>query len=544
MKDKDNIQTSEVTEAAENTVENTVDTKAAGTTEITKEDVEREQELDVQDELKKKRFKKKLIRRIAIIFIIILLLLTFFSNTIMNYSLPEISTVTVSRGSVSEKVRCQGTVEVSKDLEVTVSGERVVKEVLVEDGDEVKEGDVIMVFDASENDAIAEAEKELETMEIDYEKTKLGRSEKDNTTAKAVTSAKTNLENAQAALEKAKSDEAGLAAAKAEQDAAQQEYNTKNAEVEGLQAQVDAYESLEDKSSVNIDELIAQLGTAKEELSLLSATLEEKKNAVLAYEGTTSVADAEKDVEDKTTAYNDALETDAKQQRTDSRTAQSDALSDQQTEEKIEEQRKKIEKLKAADDTKEIKATGTGIISGITAKAGDKVSKESPIASIQLADSGYEMTCTIDKKDAMKLKVGNEASPENVWEDDVTGVVRSIKADPTDPNQKSVVKFNIKGSVQAGQTIQLAVGDKAGKYDTVVPNNAVKEDSNGKFVYVVNVKATPLGNRYIVDKVKVDVVASDSNNSAIQGEVGEYSNIVTNSSKPLDNGQQVRLAEK
>ena len=115
------------------------------TTEISREMVENEKKLDKEEELKRLRFRKKLIRRIAIIFIIALLLLTFFSNTIMNYSLPEISTVTVSRGSVSEKVRCQGTVEVSKDIDVTVSGERVVKEVLVEDGDEVKEGDVIKI---------------------------------------------------------------------------------------------------------------------------------------------------------------------------------------------------------------------------------------------------------------------------------------------------------------------------------------------------------------------------------------------------------------
>ena len=200
--------------------------------------------------------------------------------------------------------------------------------------------------------------------------------------------------------------------------------------------------------------------------------------------------------------------------------------------------------MKNASDLKEVKATGTGIISGLTAKEGDKVNNETTLANIQLADSGYEMTCSIDKKDAMKLKVGNEAQPENVWEDDVIGVVRSIKADTTDPNQKSIVKFNIKGSVQAGQTIQLAVGDKSGKYDTVVPNNAVKEDSNGNFVYVVNVKATPLGNRYIVEKVKVEVIASDTNNAAIRGEVSEYSNVVVNASKPLDNGQQVRLADK
>ena len=523
MKDKDNIQTSEVT----------------------REDVEREQQLDVQDELKKKRFKKKLIRRIAIIFVIILLLLTFFSNTIMNYSLPEISTVTVSQGSVSEKVRCQGTVEVSKDVELTVSGERVVKEVLVEDGDEVKEGDVIMVFDASENDAIAAAESELEDLEINYQKELLDRNSTDDETAKTLQNARNELNKAQAALDAAKAAETNLAAAKAEEATAQTAYDEKNVEVTGLQTQVDAYTSMEGYSGdVDVDSLINQLAAAKEELATLEVTLNEKKAVVASYEGTTSVADAQAEVDTKTEALQEAQEAANKQSIQNSKTAQSNALSDQMTEKKIEEQRKKVEKLKAQDDCKELKATGTGIISGLTAKAGDKLEAEATVANIQLADSGYEMTCSIDKKDAMKLKVGNEAQPENIWEDDVTGVVRSIKADTSDPNQKSIVKFNVKGSVQAGQTLQLAVGDKAGKYDTVVPNNAVKEGSDGKFVYVVNVKATPLGNRYIVDKVKVDVIASDTNNSAIQGEVSEYSNIVTNSSKPLDNGQQVRLAEK
>ena len=60
---------------------------------------------------------------------------------------------------------------------------------------------------------------------------------------------------------------------------------------------------------------------------------------------------------------------------------------------------------------------------------------------------------------------------------------------------------------------------------------------------MVKVRATPLGNRYIVKKVKVEVVASDTINSAIQGEISEYDNVITNSSKPLDNGQQVRLSD-
>ena len=139
--------------------------------------------------------------------------------------------------------------------------------------------------------------------------------------------------------------------------------------------------------------------------------------------------------------------------------------------------------------------------------------------------------------------MGNEATVENIWDDNATSTIKSIKADPSNPNQQSIVKFSVKGDVQVGETLQFAVGEKAGKYDTVVPNNAVKDDIDGKYVYVVKVKATPLGNRYIIKKQKVEVIASDTTNSAIQGEVSEYDNVVTNASKPLDNGQQVRLSE-
>ena len=39
-------------------------------------------------EVKEKSGKRELIKSIAIVFLVVLLLLTFFSNTIMNYSLP------------------------------------------------------------------------------------------------------------------------------------------------------------------------------------------------------------------------------------------------------------------------------------------------------------------------------------------------------------------------------------------------------------------------------------------------------------------------
>lgn len=77
----------------------------------------------------------------------------------------------------------------------------------------------------------------------------------------------------------------------------------------------------------------------------------------------------------------------------------------------------------------------------------------------------------------------------------------------------------------------------------MVPNNAIREDSKGKFVLVVQVKGTPLGNRYKVKRADVDVLASDDTSSGVSGGVYEYDNVVTNSSKPLEEGMQVRLVE-
>ena len=199
--------------------------------------------------------------------------------------------------------------------------------------------------------------------------------------------------------------------------------------------------------------------------------------------------------------------------------------------------------MKEADDYSELKASASGMITGLNVKAGDKVTGESPLAEIQLESSGYQVSCSISKNDARKLQIGDEATIENIWGDDVSSKVKSIKADTSNPNRQSIVVFAVEGNVQVGENLEFAVGGKSAKYDTVVPNSAVKEDADGRFVYVVKVKATPLGNRYIATKAKVELLASDTANSAIQGELSEYDNVVTNSSRPLDNKQQVRLTD-
>ena len=55
--------------------------------------------------------RKEWVKTVAIIFLSIMLVLTFFSNTIMNYSLPEVATEYVQSDSITTQVRGTGMVE-------------------------------------------------------------------------------------------------------------------------------------------------------------------------------------------------------------------------------------------------------------------------------------------------------------------------------------------------------------------------------------------------------------------------------------------------
>ena len=57
--------------------------------------------------------KREWVKTAAIVFLSVMLVLTFFSNTIMNYSLPEVATQYVQSGSITAKIRGSGVVESS-----------------------------------------------------------------------------------------------------------------------------------------------------------------------------------------------------------------------------------------------------------------------------------------------------------------------------------------------------------------------------------------------------------------------------------------------
>ena len=91
------------------------------------------------------------VKNAAIVFLTIMLILTFFSNTIMNYSLPEVAIQYIQSGTITSKVRGTGTVQSSSLYNVKVAESRKVTSVEVKTGDTVQVGDVICYLDEMES---------------------------------------------------------------------------------------------------------------------------------------------------------------------------------------------------------------------------------------------------------------------------------------------------------------------------------------------------------------------------------------------------------
>lgn len=201
----------------------------------------------------------------------------------------------------------------------------------------------------------------------------------------------------------------------------------------------------------------------------------------------------------------------------------------------------KIKKLKDDAQGGEITAPVAGIISSMKVVAGETLESGTSAASIEMVEKGYTASFSVTLDQAKKVKIGDMAEIQYFWGGDAQAKLTQIKADPSNAQNKQLV-FDVSGDVTPGQSLQLVLGGKGQPYECIIPNNAIKEDSNGKFVLTVIAKSSPLGNRYIAKRADITVLASDGVNTAVTG-VAQSDFIISTSTKPINAGDQVRLVE-
>ena len=164
--------------------------------------------------MEQKPKKREWVKNAAIIFLAVMLVLTFFSNTIMNRTLPEVVTRYVEPGSIDAKVRIKGTVAAQESYEVIIDQTHTVASVAVKVGQPVSTGDLLFTLEAGDSDELDAAKKQLQQLTIGYERTLLSATDADYALQNR------DIELARNALERAINKRDGLVVAPEELSAA------------------------------------------------------------------------------------------------------------------------------------------------------------------------------------------------------------------------------------------------------------------------------------------------------------------------------------
>lgn len=536
-----------------------------------------------------------------IAFVALLAVLTFFSNTIMNMTIPKVMGSYASRGNLSYSNGSRGEIVVDNQTEIKGLEGRVVDEIKVTSYDTVKKGDTILTLKPIEDDeTLATKKASLKTLE--REKAYAARQPKQATDfsiqTDAINTAKTTLSEAKDTLKKVQNKkstisnnqkiideesvkkvslEATVAAAAKTVEDLKTQIDKLLTEKAPLDAQITVYketntpEPTEDELLNNstpyailvnkvkekeeeIKKLNDLLKPAEERMNEASADLAECEGkiskaeaAIESLEGLPSEASAKNEVTSAQNALNNANKAYSDAKKTASVEADKAKDLENDRDEDIAKLKEEIAKLEEAAKITEIKAPAAGFVYNLSVAAGDSLTAKTVVGYI-LPEEHRECSVTFnfDTKVAQNIWAGQQLEITSGFAQSCT--VISKKPDPDNPRGKMLVKCHIDGEDSwPGEEITVNAGRGNDNYKCVVPSSAVNEDNGGQFVYAIIGSSTPLGDKYTVKRIDVTVEATDGAFSAItsaKGELDKYDvMIVIRSEKPLEDGQRVRLED-
>ena len=606
------------------------------------------------------------VKNVAIIFLAVMLVLTFFSNTIMNASLPEAAVQYVQSGSITTQIRGTGTITAKEVYEVKTTTSRKVQSVLVTKDQEVKVGDVLLILAAGEGTETDELKTQLETAKYSYQQKLInmsgGGSEvtraqeklqeaiaaRDaiavNITAEDIELAKVRyeaakeryqqltyeLEDAGGYVEGGKGDTLkelsdAVNAAQLEYDSNCIRYKNEKYYIEDILASEAARQLYKDKQACA--EAIADVFTASEGslidyfVTYADSTFAERKALGLEFyifdgnasyitnlpsqalaeiaKGYNAIREARDALTKAQDAYNKAVEsmqpqnealnkqvTEAKREmdaleaehadmvekktaydtakdnviscetalQTLLKTSKLDNLELSKMANEIAELEAKLEELSGGEKDAEGNVTGgqivsevNGVVKEINVTAGNNTDPATAVMTIEVPDRGYTVSMNVTNEQAQKVTIGDTAEiSTGYWGSSglsgkLVGIRNNTEAGQSGGKQ---LVFDVTGSeITSGTQVSVSIGQRSQNYDTIVPNSALRSDSNGSFVLVIVAKSSPLGNRFVATRVDVTELAKDDVNTAVSGGLSAYDMVLTTATKPVEDGMLVRLPD-
>lgn len=195
-----------------------------------------------------------------------------------------------------------------------------------------------------------------------------------------------------------------------------------------------------------------------------------------------------------------------------------------------------IAKLKTPAGIQEIKAPATGEISKIELKEGDIATETDPFAMIiDMDELQIDLGVTSTVRELFKK---GETYESIIDEHEYEVKVTSISSMPDDTGLypvEAVVKSK-DDKLLPGMIATLIIPDKKINQTLLLPTEAIIEESDGAYIYVVKDE--------IAVKTEINILESQSDQTAFEGEVKEGDEVVINGQILLSDGTKVNVVEE
>lgn len=462
-------------------------------------------------------------------FLAVMLIFTVVARGTASATLPKVDLTAPFRSEIINSIDITGTVEAAYAESAELPPFLSVKSILVTPGQQVKAGDPLAGFDIAEVAGQRKREElKLDEMELNLQKLLRGEPYDESALTAAVAAAEWAKQDLEAAQENGQ------------------------AMLHQAQGDLRLAEQALAKAQTHYDSIFANPGAGKDEKDTAFQAWEAAKTTVGAAE--TALADAQKMARADADAASRALEM-AEQNLSSVQTAESaarQAAADNRAQNQIdaenirldmESQKRIIALYDAISQDGIVHSDKEGAVLAV-AEPGAKTG-EGDIITMADANAGFQVVGVLPQANAEKLAVGSTAEIQTstgYFEDTQAGAAKLVSMSDPDENNLVTVFYSLEeGGWQQGQTLSLKVTQNRQEYDACVPLSAIRQDQNGTHVLVMEESSGILGVEIIVRAVPVTVLADDGSTAAISGDVGFGRTIVSASSKPVSDGDKVRV---
>ncbi len=449
--------------------------------------------------------RKKRIATGLVFFLIFMWMCTLVSKSIYASKLPMVTTTRIESKYIEHTVEMEGIVEAGAKLPVVVLSGLRVEELAVHVGDRVEEGDLLFTVDLEDlQEILAEQETSIQKVQLQID---------------AILQNK-ELAEAQKALEEARAREdydalaryqdtlVGRAAeevAQAEEDLEElQEENRENDEPE-TEEELEAFRQEEERLKQQIQDAAYAEADAKWNRENTMKDAGRRVEDILSEEdvdATLSVYRTEvSSIREKMAAYQEILQQEGK-----------------------------------------ITADRSGMVTDLYVEVGGRVPDT---ASLLLADD--EVSCqfrtTLTKEQKSYVNLNDDAKLELDGKKPINVTIDYLAENESAPGTFTALIQLPEETGMPGLSGVLKCSKAGEKHYCCISLLALHSQNDRNFVYVVNEREGILGLEYYVEEINVSVTDKNDQWAAVEGALTEDSKIIISSTKEVEKGGVVRLAE-